>query len=328
MTTLNTPAPARRDTTPPPVPWRRLAWVSWRQYRMSAAGAVAFLGVLALYLLIMGLRIRGAYAAAADCSLSAPGKHCQGVFLLFDNDYFLIAETSAAVLLAVPALAGVFAGAPILARELDTGTFRFAWTQGAGRTRPTLARLALPALTLTAAAAAFSQLFGWFFYPFFAGREFAQASAFAPIYFTLTGIAFAAWTLTAFAIGALAGVLIRRAVPAMAAALAAWSGLLLATLLFLRRHYEAPLTTRTGQTSPSSWVISNWWTGPNGHRVTSENQIIAILNGGPHPGYTQWTIYQPATRYWHFQLIEGGWLLALSLLLIAATIWMVRRRAA
>ncbi len=328
MITLNTPAPARRDTTPPPVPWRRLAWVSWRQYRMSAAGAAAFLGVLALYLLIMGLRIRGAYAAVADCSLSAPGKRCVGAFLLFDNDYFLIAETSAAVLLAVPALAGVFAGAPILARELDSGTFRFAWTQGAGRTRPTLARLALPALTLTAAAAAFSQLFGWFFYPFFAGREFAQASAFAPIYFTLTGIAFAAWTLTAFAIGALAGVLIRRAVPAMAAALAAWSGLLLATLLFLRRHYEAPLTTRTGQTSPSSWVISNWWTGPNGQRVTSENQIIAILNGGPHPGYTQWTIYQPATRYWHFQLIEGGWLLALSLLLIAATIWMVRRRAA
>jgi hypothetical protein len=50
--------------------------------------------------------------------------------------------------------------------------------------------------------------------------------------------------------------------------------------------------------------------------------------GGAHPGYTLWTIYQPATRYWHFQLIDGGWLLVLSLLLIAATIWIVRRRAA
>ena len=328
MTTLNPPAPARRDTTPPPVPWRRLAWVGWRQYRTSAAGTAAFLGVLTLYLLIMGLRIRGAYAATAGCSLSAPGKRCVDLFMLFDNDYFLIAEISAAVLLAVPVLTGVFAGAPILARELDSGTFRFAWTQGAGRTRSTLARLALPALTLTAAAAAFSQLFGWFFYPFFTGREFAQASAFAPQYFTLTGIAFAAWTLAAFAIGALAGVLIRRVVPAMAAAMAAWSGLLLATLLFLRRHYEAPLTTRTGQTGPASWVLTSWWTGPNGQRVTSENQIIALLNRGPHRGYSQWTIYQPATRYWHFQLIEGGWLLALSLLLLAATIWLVRRRAA
>jgi hypothetical protein len=30
----------------------------------------------------------------------------------------------------------------------------------------------------------------------------------------------------------------------------------------------------------------------------------------------------------HFQLIEGGWLLALSLILIVATVWLVRRRAA
>jgi hypothetical protein len=45
-------------------------------------------------------------------------------------------------------------------------------------------------------------------------------------------------------------------------------------------------------------------------------------------GYTQWTSYQPGSRYWPFQLIEGGWLLALSVLLIAATVWLVRRRAA
>jgi len=45
-------------------------------------------------------------------------------------------------------------------------------------------------------------------------------------------------------------------------------------------------------------------------------------------GYTTWTSYQPASRFWPFQWIEGGWLLALSVLLIAATIWLARRRAA
>jgi hypothetical protein len=45
-------------------------------------------------------------------------------------------------------------------------------------------------------------------------------------------------------------------------------------------------------------------------------------------GYTQWTSYQPASRFWPFQWIEGGWLLALSALLIAVTVWLVRRRAA
>jgi hypothetical protein len=44
-------------------------------------------------------------------------------------------------------------------------------------------------------------------------------------------------------------------------------------------------------------------------------------------GYTEWTRYQPASRFWPFQWIEGGWLLVLSILLIAATIWLVRRRA-
>jgi ABC-type polar amino acid transport system ATPase subunit len=53
--------------------------------------------------------------------------------------------------------------------------------------------------------------------------------------------------LAAFAIGAFAGAAIRRTVPAMAASLAAWTGLDLATVLFLRKHYEAPVIARGGQ---------------------------------------------------------------------------------
>jgi hypothetical protein len=289
-----------------------------------AAGTAAFLGALALYLLIFGLRIRGAYAAASACLPGVGGHACNAAFQLFDNEYHNAAEVTAAVLYAVPVLAGVFAGAPILARELETGTFRFAWTQGAGRIRWTLARLALPAVTVTTAAAAFSQLFGWFFYPFFA----TQTGAFGPQYFGLTGIVFAAWTLAAFALGALAGVLVRRAVPAIAAAMATWTGLMLATVLFLRRHYEVPLVARNGGTpSGANWNISEWWTGPNGKPITDFGQIIALIQH-PQPGYTQWTLYQPAARYRHFQFVEGGWLLALSLLLIIATVWLVRRRVA
>ena len=52
-----------------------------------------------------------------------------------------------------------------------------------------------------------------------------------------------------------------------------------------------------------------------------------VLNYLTHHGYTQWTSYQPGSRFWPFQWIEGGWLLALSVLLIAATVWLVGRRA-
>jgi hypothetical protein len=45
-------------------------------------------------------------------------------------------------------------------------------------------------------------------------------------------------------------------------------------------------------------------------------------------GYTHWISYQPGSRFWPFQWIEGGWLLALSVLLIAVTAWLVGRRPA
>jgi hypothetical protein len=326
MTTLNAPAPARPGTRTRPVPWRRLLQASWQHYRFSAIGAAAFLGVLALYLLVLGLRIRSGYASVAPCNTNGShlSRNCEAAMMLFGG-YHVWGETTASFMMAVPVLIGVFAGAPILGRELEAGTFRFAWTQGAGRTRLTLARLVLPAVAVTAAAAALSQLFGWFYYPFFA---FPSDSAFGPQYFGLTGIAFAAWTLAAFAIGALAGVLIRRVVPAIAAAMAVWAGLLVATILYLRPHYQTPVTVR-GQSLPggSPWPISQWWTAPNGQKITSENEIILLINH-PRHGYAQWSSYQPGTRYWHFQFIEGGWLLVLSLILIALTVWLVRRRAA
>jgi len=326
MTTLTTPAqPGQR--TPRPVPWSKLAWVSWRQYRLALLGAVSVLGALALYLLTMGLRIRSGYASVASCpQLGSRLPHtCEAALMLFGG-YHVWGETTAAVLIAVPMLIGAFAGTPILGRELEAGTFRFSWTQGAGRTRWTLARLALPAVTVTAVAAAVSQLFAWFYYPFFATGD----SALTPQLFEQTGIAFAAWTLAAFAIGTLAGVLIRKVVPAIALAMAVWAGLLLITSLYLRRLYQAPLNVHNGghgTLGASPWVISQWWTGPTGKTITSESKIIALLNH-PERGYTQWTTYEPGTRYWHFQFIEGGWLLVLSLLLIAATVWLVRRRAA
>ena len=45
-------------------------------------------------------------------------------------------------------------------------------------------------------------------------------------------------------------------------------------------------------------------------------------------GGTQWWRYIPVSRPWPTQFIEAGWLLALSVLLIAATAGLVRHRAA
>ena len=157
----------------------------------------------------------------------------------------------------MPALIGAFVGAPVLARELETGTFRYAWTQGIGRWRWTLAKLVLLAVAVTAAAGAFSVLFSWYNQPFFAA---GYAIPFSTRVFDLRGVAFAAWTLAAFAIGVLAGMLIRRVVPAIAATLAAYAGLALATALYLRQHYMTPLLTSKLNLPGSAWIMSQWYT--------------------------------------------------------------------
>ena len=118
----------------------------------------------------------------------------------------------------VPPLIGAFVGAPVLAREFEAGTFRFAWTQGFGRWRWTLAKLVGLGVVVTAASGALSVLASWYYQPYFASGNGSSLTKFNPLnpgLFDLRGIGFAAWTLAAFAIGALAGVLIRRVVPAI-----------------------------------------------------------------------------------------------------------------
>jgi ABC-type transport system involved in multi-copper enzyme maturation permease subunit len=352
MTTLTVPARPEEDADLRPVPWRRMAWVTWRQHRVALAGVAAFLGALAVYVWIAGRHLHDAYAAAAACH-PASSPACSELQDRFNGMNSVLANGY--VLLVVPALIGAFVGAPVLARELETGTFRYAWTQGFGRWRWTLAKLVPLAVVVTASAGALSVLLSWYYQPYFAtGNEtlgLAELSPFTDGLFYLRGVAFAAWTLAVFAIGGLAGMLIRRVVPAIVATLAAYTGLVLAARPYLRQHYLTPLITSKLNVPASAWITSQWWTH-NGrtlsrstmfHVIQSTGQRIApvvhskaqkhqatlnTLHYLTQHGYTHWIRYQPASRFWPFQWIEGGWLLALSALLITATVWLVRRRAA
>ncbi|MGH3299831.1 MAG: ABC transporter permease subunit, partial [Trebonia sp.] len=256
MTALTRPAHPDEEASPRPVPWRRMAWVTWRQHRFALAGAAALLGALAVYLWLSGLQAHHAFAAAADCPASSYA--CGNTLDDFNGTYGARAEAVAGLLLAVPALIGAFTGAPVLGREMESGTFRYTWTQEFGRRRWALAKLVPLAVVLAAAAGAFGLLFSWYLQPFLSD---GNQTPLAPTVFGLRGVAFAAWTLAAFAIGALAGMLIRRVVAAIAATLAVYTGLALAVMNFLRPHYLTPLVSRNLLNPPASaWLISQWWT--------------------------------------------------------------------
>jgi hypothetical protein len=360
-----TAIPARRERPAArAVPWTRLAWVTWRQHRAALAGAAAFLGAIAFYLAVTGHQIHQAYNALvaagcpqADAIQPGPGvpvasAACQSLTQAFLSFYGttsgpvgasgINAQTVPFMLLAVPVLLGAFAGAPVLARELESGTFRFAWTQGAGRLRLAAARLIPLAVLLTAAAYGLSALFSWYFSPFL---RFGNTGGYPMQVFGNLGVDFAAWALFSFTLAAFLGVLLRRAVAATALSLAVTTALDVVTILALRQHYATPVTVSgAGPTGVGDWVLGNWFTNPGGARVSVDtvDNLFAQAQGGDHVmilpravatwaasnHYTQWWSYQPAARWWQLQLTEGAWLLAASLLLITATILLIRRRPA
>jgi len=331
-----------------PVPWTRLAWVTCRQHRPALIGTAALLLVVSLYLLIEGWAANHAYAKVLACH-PVSTVACQQLARSFKLQYWGGngsalqsggAQTVSSLMLVLPVLVGVFLGAPVLARELETGTFRFAWTQGCGRLRLTVAKLVLLGVLVTAATGAVTWLFSWYYHPFLAD---GQVSSLLPLAFGLLGVAFAAWTLLAFALAVCTGALFRRTIPAMAVSLIVWAVLAIGTATSLRQHYQAPAMAK-GWNVTGGWVISQGVDAPDGRPLsqaamnTLAQHAPASVQNSPSPDaftnwilqqhYTLFTAYEPAGRFWHFQLIEGGWLLALSAALIAAAVALVRRKAA
>lgn len=336
-----------------PVPWRRMAWVTWRHHRVALAGVAVFLGALALWLWITGLSVHHEYAAAVACR-PVGSANCTNLAIIFESSNAFL--KGGFVLQPVPALIGAFVGPLVLAREFETGTFRFAWTQGFGRWRWAVAKLVALGVAVAALAGAFSVLLSWYYQPYIAAQNAPSVSGASPLsagLFDLRGVAFAAWTLAAFAIGVLSGMLIRRIVPAIVATLAVYAALALLVANVLRRHYMTSLVASNSHIPGAAWVLSQWWT-KGGKFVFGSRPPLGLLPqlcpstfravagraginsfGSLTPtqclvqhGYTLWASYQPVSRFWPFQWIEGGWLLVFSTLLIGATVWLVHRRAA
>jgi hypothetical protein len=170
--TIAAPLRKQEDANLRPLPWRRMAWVTWRQHRAALIGMVVTLAAIAAYTWIVGLQLHHAYAAQLACH-PAGSDACSQLTSPFNSPGNLL--TNGWILQLGPALIGAFVGAPVLAREMETGTYRYAWTQGFGRWRWTLAKLAGLAVAVTAAAGATSVLFSWYYQPYFGGTTRPEA---------------------------------------------------------------------------------------------------------------------------------------------------------
>ena len=174
----------------------------------------------------------------AACLARSQGTACPAAVDAFMNKFG--SEVNIAfwsVALIVPGLIGVLVGGPLIARELEYGTWRLAWSQTVPRTRWLAIKLALVTGGLIVLGAAMTAVITWYRAP----MDRLTGHLMHNIY-DFEGLVLTAYILCAFGFAVLAGLLIRRSIPAMIAAFIPWLAIRLVVEFVFRPHFMAPLT--------------------------------------------------------------------------------------
>jgi hypothetical protein len=323
-----------------------MSWLVWRLHRTQLYIAAALLAALTVLLLVTGLQMASQYRSAlAACTANHSCANLASTLFLGSHAVgFLVIMT-----LGLPALFGLFWGAPLVASELETGTSQFAWMQSVTRKRWLAVTAGWMLLAAAAWGGAVSGLVTWWSGP----DNALQLDQFKPGRFDIMGIVPVGYALFAMALGLCAGALIRRTLPAIAVTLAGFIVVRAAVTLWLRPHYLSAVTVTyklfSGYTPAGSyWQLAQGIRFPGGGLVPVPNgaavdgipvgslpSACAAAASGIRPGpacrqalaaFHGFITYQPASRYWAFQGIEFGIFTALAAFLIAITAVVLLRR--
>lgn len=318
-----------------------MIWMAWRQFRTQAAVVFGALAVLAVVVVVTGLQLRHWYDASGIPGCSAAGD-CDTVTPAFTSHYSSLQTLFGSVLITfLPAVTGVFWGAPLAAREFDTGTYRLAWTQSITRTRWLTAKIAVVGAASVAASGLLSWLVTWWFTPI----DNISDNKFDLTIFSQRDIVPIGYAAFAFALGLVAGLLIRRTLPAMATTLVGYIAARLIVAEWIRPHFAGahhatapfqppgaglPVRLPAESKVPSgSWIVSSRITDPSGHsagpiRLSPDSPCVATHSC--LAGYHQTVTYQPPSRYWPFQWAETALFCGVAVILIGFCFWWINGR--
>ena len=264
-----------------------------------------------------------------------------------------------ALVIAVPGLIGIFWGAPLVAREFETGTFRLAWTQGISRTRWLAVKLGVVGAVSMIVAGLLSLMVTWWSSP---ARPGVPGTGSRPASFHESGVVPVGYAAFAFALGVTAGMIIRRTLPAMAVTLVIFAAVQFAVPIWVRPHLIPPVTatsalnlgsvvewgaTNAGRGNggdlfilsqpdvPGAWLFSNEIITQAGRPASTEPGTQACGGGASTiqscRAYLatlhlrQELSYQPASRYWPLQWLETAIYLAAALVLSGLCFVRIRR---
>ncbi|MEV4800314.1 ABC transporter permease [Nonomuraea sp. NPDC049421] len=269
-----------------------MIWLTWRQLRGPAAMMAALLVVLAAALAVTGPGLASEYAAgiAACTQDDTCGRFYDRFFDTYDMPFMAVSL----IALLLPAVVGLFWGAPMISRELETGTHLLVWNQSITRSRWLAVKLGFTGLVAMAAAGLCGLAVTWWSGPLDKSAT-DELALMAPLVFGARGIAPMGYAAFAFVLGVTVGMLVRRTLPAMALTLAIFAALQLAMPLLVRPHLMPPVTgtfelsqanvdgvginrDKGGQVDISlnaavpghagAWVMSSVLVDPSGHTIT------------------------------------------------------------
>ncbi|MFJ9963039.1 hypothetical protein [Streptomyces avermitilis] len=305
-TTLSTP---RRRTLPGP---RGLVWTVLRLHRTALWVWLAFvLGTAGLLLWLYGPGATAAQQAFDTYGYYVPGG-VDSPKQAYNDLFYRPATLIGVATFVVP----LFAGGALIGRELETGTAQLAWTQSVSPARWLAARLAVPALLIITGTGLLVALYRLLW----SAHNGLLVSGYAPreLYFAI-GPATVVHPLLGLALGALIGLLVRRALPATA--IAAGTQYVLTALhsrLWPFQHntpYSAPpeLSVHSGAFTSGGALIPD----PecyDSKRCLVEHHVV---------GFTR--SYLPSPDYWPRQLLETGLLLAATAVVVAVAFRVLNR---
>ncbi|MDF6019762.1 ABC transporter permease [Streptomyces sp. JH34] len=304
-----------------------------RQHRRAlwAALALMLLGMGFVVALRVWIAVSSSEELCADGDVTPCGDAVYlSTYARTSTEVFLADGGSAMLLLA--ALVGVFVAGPLIARELESGTFRFAWAQSVRPARWLAARLATPMALATAGTVVLMLVYRW-------GRSAVDQFPLAfgldwyakGVYPALGPVALG-YTVLAVALGALCAMVVRRTLVAVSATLLLFG--LVALAMGKLRYRLWPSVRLTGDAHPqgSIWHLDSGMLTASGQEVGREDCLtmdgftdhVACMRA--RGGVTPFIDYHPASHFWPLQLVETGILLALAAVAVIVAFRVLRRR--
>ncbi|WP_445280681.1 ABC transporter permease [Streptomyces sp. DSM 118148] len=236
-------------------------------------------------------------------------------------------------LAALPLLVAAWAGAALTGRELESGTARLAWTQGVTPVRWLATGLALPAAAVTAGTSllVFLHHRAWSAAD---GRVDTAKNWYDFWTFHTNGPTTVTLALAALAAGALTGLVLGRALPALAVSVAVTGGVW-GLAQWLMPHLWPAVTRVTGldhgYAAPYSGVeVAKGLVTRGGGHIPEPECYAATTEGCARQFREQDAVgwfhtYHPASHYWPLQLTTSAVLLFVAALATLAAFRSLRR---